>query len=68
MESLLLQRGRRLGGISIVDIGAVRGRSDGQLSRSEWLFRVRASLHDGSYSQVPQLETEATVRAARAGT
>jgi len=41
-------------------------RSNGQLSRSEILSRVRASLNHGGYSQVPQLETEATVRAARA--
>jgi len=41
-------------------------RSNGQLSRSELLSRVRASLRHGGYSQVPQLETEATVRATRA--
>lgn len=41
-------------------------RSNGQLSRKELLTRIRASLRHGGYSQVPQLETEATVRAARA--
>ncbi len=41
-------------------------RANGQLSRTELLSRIRASLRHGSYSQVPQLETEATVRAARA--
>ncbi|MDD5389854.1 MAG: caspase family protein [Gallionellaceae bacterium] len=41
-------------------------RSNGQLSRKELLSRIRASLRHGEYSQVPQLETEATVRAARA--
>lgn len=40
--------------------------SNGQLSRKELLSRIRASLRHGGYSQVPQLETEATVRAARA--
>ncbi|MBU1663973.1 MAG: caspase family protein, partial [Gammaproteobacteria bacterium] len=40
--------------------------SNGQLSRKELLARIRASLRHGGYSQVPQLETEATVRAARA--
>jgi hypothetical protein len=41
-------------------------RSNGQLSRTDLLSRIRASLRHGSYSQVPQLETEATVRTARA--
>ncbi|MHC1744815.1 MAG: caspase domain-containing protein [Syntrophobacteraceae bacterium] len=41
-------------------------KSNGQLSRSELLTRIRSSLKHGGYSQVPQLETEATVRAARA--
>jgi len=41
-------------------------KSNGQLSRAELLSRIRASLRHGGYSQVPQLETEATVRAARA--
>jgi hypothetical protein len=41
-------------------------RSNGQLTRSELLSRIRASLRHGSYSQVPQLEMEATVRAAKA--
>lgn len=41
-------------------------RANGQLSRSELLTRIRASLSHGNYDQVPQLETEATSRAARA--
>lgn len=40
--------------------------SGGTLSRSELLARVRASLRYGGYSQVPQLECDATNRAARA--
>jgi len=41
-------------------------RSNGQLSRKDLLVRIRSSLSHGGYSQVPQLETEATVRATRA--
>lgn len=40
-------------------------RSNGQLSRTDLLSRIRSSLSHGSYSQVPQLETEATVRNVR---
>jgi len=40
--------------------------SNGKLSRTELLSRIRSSLNHGGYSQVPQLETEATVLAARA--
>jgi hypothetical protein len=40
-------------------------RSGARLSRSELLARIRSSLVHGGYSQVPQLETEATVRATR---
>lgn len=38
----------------------------GHLSRKELLQRIRASLRHGGYSQIPQLECEATVREARA--
>ena len=41
-------------------------RSNGQLSRKELLARIRSSLSHGGYSQVPQLETDATARAAPA--
>lgn len=40
-------------------------RSNGQLSRKEVLKRVRQSLYNGGYSQVPQLECEATVYGKR---
>lgn len=40
--------------------------SGGSISRKELLSRVRQSLRNGGYSQVPQLECEATVRSARA--
>lgn len=36
--------------------------SDNKLSRSEILKKVRADLKAGSYTQIPQLETEATKR------
>lgn len=38
----------------------------GNVSRSELLTRVRSSLRHEGYDQVPQLECEATVRAAKA--
>lgn len=38
----------------------------GDVSRKELLRRIRASLSHGGYSQIPQLETEATVREVRA--
>lgn len=41
-------------------------RSNGALSRADLLTRIRSSLNHGGYSQIPQLETEATVRATRA--
>ncbi len=41
-------------------------RSNGQLNRTELLSRIRSSLNHGGYSQVPQLEAEATVRNSRA--
>ncbi|NTV95029.1 MAG: caspase family protein [Thiobacillus sp.] len=41
-------------------------RSNGTLSRADLLTRIRSSLNHGGYSQIPQLETEATVRATRA--
>ena len=36
-----------------------------KLSRAEVLSRVRSALKTGNYSQIPQLETEATTRTAR---
>ena len=36
-----------------------------RLSRAEVLSRVRSALKTGNYSQIPQLETEATTRTAR---
>ncbi|MBA3014313.1 MAG: caspase family protein [Proteobacteria bacterium] len=39
--------------------------SGGTLSRKELLSRVRQSLRNDGYSQIPQLECEATVRNAR---
>ncbi|MBM9512283.1 caspase family protein [Desulfogranum marinum] len=39
--------------------------SGGGISRKELLRRVRQSLYKGGYSQIPQLECEATVRAGR---
>ena len=38
----------------------------GNVSRKELLRRIRASLRYGGYSQIPQLECEATVRDTRA--
>ena len=38
----------------------------GDVTRKELLRRIRASLRHGGYSQIPQLETEATVRGVRA--
>lgn len=38
----------------------------GNVSRKELLRRIRASLRHGGYSQIPQLESEATVRDERA--
>ncbi|MGK7898545.1 MAG: caspase family protein [Xenococcus sp. (in: cyanobacteria)] len=40
--------------------------SGGDLSRKNLLKRIRDSLYYGGYSQIPQLEAEATVRDARA--
>lgn len=39
--------------------------SGGGISRKELLRRVRQSLYNGGYSQIPQLECEATVRGNR---
>jgi hypothetical protein len=39
--------------------------SGGNLSRKEHLTRIRASLRHNRYSQVPQLECEATVRSSK---
>lgn len=39
--------------------------SGGGISRKELLRRVRQSLYNGGYSQIPQLECEATVRTGR---
>lgn len=39
--------------------------SGGRVSRKELLKRVRQSLYNGGYSQIPQLECEATVRNGR---
>lgn len=39
--------------------------SGGSLSRNELLRRVRQSLQHNGYSQIPQLECEATVRSGR---
>lgn len=39
--------------------------SGGGISRKELLRRVRQSLYKGGYSQIPQLECEATVRSGR---
>ena len=36
-----------------------------RVSRAEVLSRVRSLLKKGNYSQIPQLETEATTRSAR---
>jgi hypothetical protein len=41
-------------------------KTGGQASRKELLRRIRASLSHGGYSQIPQLECQATVRNARA--
>ena len=41
-------------------------KANGQITRAELLARIRSSLHHGCYSQVPQLETDATARAGQA--